>query len=81
MAHLAGMNWDQIEGNWKRYKVSAKQEWGKLSEGQIDGIAGKREALAGRIQEAYGLTTEQTEEQLAAWQDKQRNRNPGAPQL
>ena len=75
------MNWDHIEGNWKRFKVAAKQEWGKLSEDQINGIAGKREALAGRIQEAYGLTKEETEEQLAAWQDKQRDRNPGAPQL
>jgi uncharacterized protein YjbJ (UPF0337 family) len=64
------MNWDRIEGNWKQFRASAKQQWGKLTDSQLDVIAGKREQLAGKIQEAYGTTKEQVEKQLTAWQQR-----------
>ena len=62
------MNWDRIEGNWKQFKGNAKQQWGKLSDDQLDVIAGKRDNLSGKIQEAYGISKDETEEQLTAWQ-------------
>jgi len=64
------MNWDRIEGNWKQFKGSALQQWGKLTEDQLDVIAGKREVLLGRIQEAYGMTKDETEKQLTEWQQR-----------
>ena len=33
-------------------------------------IAGKRENLAGKIQEAYGISKEVAEKQLTDWQDR-----------
>jgi uncharacterized protein YjbJ (UPF0337 family) len=66
------MNWERIQVNWRQYKGSAKQQWGKLSEEQLNGIAGKREYLARRIQEAYGITKEETEKQLFDWQGRQK---------
>ena len=65
------LNWDRIEKNWRRFKVAAKQRWDKLSEQQLDAIAGRRGVLAGRIQETYGMTREDTERQLADWQARQ----------
>jgi uncharacterized protein YjbJ (UPF0337 family) len=62
------MNWDRIEGNWEQFKGSVRTKWGKLTDDQIDVIAGKRETLAGKIQESYGITKEETEKQVAAWQ-------------
>src|SRR6185369_7223093 len=62
------MNWDRIEGNWKQFKGSAKEKWGKLTDDQLDVIAGKRDSLLGRIQETYGITKEETEKQLSEWQ-------------
>jgi uncharacterized protein YjbJ (UPF0337 family) len=62
------MNWDRIEGNWKQFKGNAKQQWGKLTDDQLDVIAGKREALAGQIQESYGVTKDAVETQIAEWQ-------------
>jgi uncharacterized protein YjbJ (UPF0337 family) len=62
------MNWDRIEGNWKQIKGEVKQQWGRITDDQLDVIAGKREHLAGRIQEAYGLTRDEAEQQLADWQ-------------
>src|SRR3972149_1232210 len=62
------MNWDRIEGNWKQFKGNVKEKWGKLTDDQLDVIAGKRDHLAGRIQESYGITKDETEKQLADWQ-------------
>ena len=50
------MNWDRIEGNWKQFKGKVKEQWGKLTDDDIDVIAGKRDQLVGKIQEQYGIT-------------------------
>jgi uncharacterized protein YjbJ (UPF0337 family) len=62
------MNWDRIEGNWKQFKGNVKEQWGKLTDDQLDVIAGKRDHLAGKIQETYGLSKDETEKQLSKWQ-------------
>ena len=49
------MNWDVIEGNWKQFKGHVKEQWGKLTDDNLDTIAGKRDQLTGRIQESYGI--------------------------
>jgi uncharacterized protein YjbJ (UPF0337 family) len=59
------MNWDRIEGNWKQLKGNAKEQWGKLTDDELDAIAGRREALSGKIQEQYGISKEQAEQELA----------------
>jgi uncharacterized protein YjbJ (UPF0337 family) len=64
----AAMNWDRIEGNWKQFKGNIKEQWGKLTDDQLDVIAGKRDRLAGRIQESYGISVDETEKQIALWQ-------------
>src|SRR5258706_6989122 len=69
------MNWERIEGNWKQFKGNVKEQWAKLTEDQLDVIAGKRDQLAGKIQETYGITKEQTEKQLAEWQNRQTDKN------
>ena len=61
------MNWDRIEGNWKQFKGSAKEQWGKLTDDQLEMAAGNRDKLVGRIQEAYGITKEESEEQVSIW--------------
>jgi len=64
------MNWDRIEGNWKQYKGNVKEHWGYLTNDPFDIIAGKRETLAGKVQESYGITRDETEKQLADWQKR-----------
>ena len=39
------MNWDQIQGQWKQYKGSAKQQWGKLTDDDMDRIDGNKDIL------------------------------------
>jgi uncharacterized protein YjbJ (UPF0337 family) len=58
------MNWDRIEGNWKQIRGKVKEHWGKLTDDDLDVIAGKRDQLVGRIQEQYGITREEAEKQV-----------------
>ncbi len=64
------MNWDRIEGNWKQLTGQAKEQWGKLTNDDIDVVAGRRDQLAGKIQERYGVAKDEAEKQIAAWQAK-----------
>ena len=63
------MNWDRIEGNWKQLTGKVKEQWGKLTDDQIDMIAGKRDQLAGKIQESYGITKDEAEKQIDTFAD------------
>jgi uncharacterized protein YjbJ (UPF0337 family) len=65
------MNWSSIEISWKDFKGSAQRQWGRLSEQQISDTHGKRDSLSRRLQEAYSLSKEETEQQISAWQSKQ----------
>ena len=67
------MNRGRIEGNWKQFKGNIKQQWGKLTDDQLDVISGKRDLLAGEIQEIYGITKNQAESQLNHWQKIQKD--------
>lgn len=49
------MDWNRIEGNWKQFKGKIKEQWGRLTDDDLDRIAGNREQLEGRIQELYGI--------------------------
>ena len=64
------MNWDRIEGSWKQVAGQAKEQWGKLTDDDLDVVAGRRDQLAGRIQERYGVAKEDAEKQIAEWQRK-----------
>jgi uncharacterized protein YjbJ (UPF0337 family) len=58
------MNWDRIEGSWKQLHGKVRQQWGKLTDDELDAIMGKREVLAGHIQKAYGIAKDEAERQI-----------------
>ena len=62
------MNWDHIAGNWKEFNGHIKQQWGKLTDDDLDEIAGKRDVLAGKLQASYGVTKEEAHQQLSDWE-------------
>lgn len=66
------MNWDRIEGNWKQFRGTVKQQWGKLTDDQLEVIGGKRDQLAGKIQETYGIGKDEADRQLAEWLSRQK---------
>ena len=61
------MTWDRIEGNLKQFKGQVKEQWGNLTDDDFDKAAGRRDQLAGRIQERYGIARDEAEQQSDAW--------------
>jgi uncharacterized protein YjbJ (UPF0337 family) len=61
------MNTDQMSGKWKQMKGAAKQHWGKLTDDDLEVIAGKREALIGKLQERYGMAKEEAQRKADEW--------------
>jgi uncharacterized protein YjbJ (UPF0337 family) len=61
------MNWEQVESSWKQLMGSAKENWGKLTDDDLNQISGKREQLAVKIQETYGITRREAEKQVWDW--------------
>lgn len=70
------MNWDVIEGNWAQYKIQVKAQWGRLTNDHLDAIAGKRDQLAGQIQESYGVVQDEADKQIKAFQKYLRDSRP-----
>ena len=64
------MNWDQIQGNWKQVTGKVQAQWGKLTDDDLNVVAGRREQLAGVIQERYGVAKDEAEKQLTEWERK-----------
>lgn len=58
------MNWDQVEGQWKNLKGGIREKWGKLTDDDLETIAGKKDKLVGKVQERYGLTKDKAEAEL-----------------
>ncbi|WP_439923005.1 CsbD family protein [Nitrobacter sp. JJSN] len=65
------MDWNRVEGSWKQLKGKVKEQWGKLTDDDLDVIAGKRDQLEGKIQERYGYQKEQTKKEVENWYDRQ----------
>ena len=66
------MNQDRIRGRWKQIKGKVKEQWGKLTDDDIDAIAGKRDQLEGKIQERYGFEKDRARRDVEEWYQRQK---------
>lgn len=67
------MNRNIVEGTWKQFKGEVKAQWGKLTDDHLDVIAGRRDVLAGKIQEVYGVTQDEAELQILRFEKNAEN--------
>jgi uncharacterized protein YjbJ (UPF0337 family) len=58
------MNKDVFEGKWKQMRGQVREWWGKLSDDDLDQVAGKYDKFIGLLQEKYGYTREHAEEEF-----------------
>jgi uncharacterized protein YjbJ (UPF0337 family) len=58
------MNHDILAGKWKQMRGELKTWWGKLTDDDVDRIGGQKDKLIGLIQERYGYTHEQAEQEI-----------------
>jgi len=61
------MNWDRVEGAWKEFRGKIKQQWGDLTDDELDKINGKREELEGQIQRRYGYAKDRARSEVDDW--------------
>jgi uncharacterized protein YjbJ (UPF0337 family) len=64
MSNSSIPNLDEIKGKWKQQLGAAKIAWGKLTEDELLQVQGRQERLAGLVQERYGITRNDAEQQV-----------------
>jgi uncharacterized protein YjbJ (UPF0337 family) len=58
------MNEDIVKGQWMQLKGQVRQWWGKITDDDLEEIAGRKDKLLGMLQERYGYTRERAEEEV-----------------
>jgi uncharacterized protein YjbJ (UPF0337 family) len=58
------MNQDVFAGQWKQMRGELKSWWGKLADDDFDRIEGQKDRLIGLVQEKYGYTRDQAQQEV-----------------
>jgi uncharacterized protein YjbJ (UPF0337 family) len=61
------MNEDTLKGQWTQLKGRVREQWGKLTDDDLDQIQGRSEQLIGRLQERYGWARDQASREVDTW--------------
>jgi uncharacterized protein YjbJ (UPF0337 family) len=64
------MNQDIFAGQWKQMRGTLKSWWGKLADDDFERIGGQKDKLIGLVQEKYGQTREQAQQEVE-WRMKE----------
>jgi uncharacterized protein YjbJ (UPF0337 family) len=67
------MNRAIFESNWNQFKGKVRARWGDLTDDHLEGIAGKRVELSGKIQDVYGITKSEAEDQIRRFEGRHKN--------
>jgi len=62
----AGMNSDVLQGRWKQLRGDIKTWWGRLTDDDLERVAGQKDRLVGLVQEKYGYTREKALQEVDA---------------
>ena len=58
------MNKDVFEGKWEQMRGEAKIWWGKLTDADLDKVAGQFEVFISLLQEKYGYSRERAVKEI-----------------
>ncbi len=70
------MDWNSAEANWQQLRSEVRANWGRLTSGHLDEIAGMRARLASTIREAYSLTADEAERQIRSFEARNQHPRP-----
>jgi len=65
-----GTDWEdrlQDEGTWQRVKGKMREEWGHLTDDEMEQLRGNFEQFSGRVKEVTGETAEEIQRKLKEW--------------
>ena len=61
------MNWNQLLADWTHMRGSLRHRWGRLTEDDMDVIAGHRDVFVGRVQERYSIDRAEAQARIEEW--------------
>jgi uncharacterized protein YjbJ (UPF0337 family) len=61
------MNTDILNGKWLQLKGRVREQWGKLTDDDVDRISGNTEQLVGKVQERYGYAKDRARAEVDAF--------------
>jgi uncharacterized protein YjbJ (UPF0337 family) len=64
------MNTDILQGKWRELKGRVKEQWGKLTDDDLDEIEGQAERLVGLLQQHYGYAKDKAEQEYKRFMDQ-----------
>ena len=68
----ASVAWAKIQGAWTQSKGAVKEQWGKLTDNDVQEIDGRRDVLVGKLQTRYGISHAEAERQVGGFEGKYR---------
>jgi uncharacterized protein YjbJ (UPF0337 family) len=68
-------DWNRVEGNWKQVKGKVKEQWGKLTDDDLDVINGKQDQLRVGCNSVYGYAKDEAKKEVNDWYGRQKWRD------
>jgi len=65
------MNKDELQGKWLQIRGAVKNQWGKLTNDDLDQVNGNLERLVGLVQERYGYARERAAKEVEEFRRQQ----------
>jgi uncharacterized protein YjbJ (UPF0337 family) len=70
------VDWNLMDARWQRFRDEVRANWGRLTSAHLDLIAGSRARLASKIEEAYGVTSNEAERQIKSFEARNQHPRP-----
>lgn len=64
------MAFEVLKGKWNELEGSARQEWAKLTDDDLQEVQGDGQKLMGKLQQAYGYSKAEAEQKVNDWLSK-----------
>jgi len=61
------MNWDQLQAKWMQMRGALRSRWGRLTENDLDVIAGHRDIFISRVEERYSIDRAEARQRIEEW--------------
>jgi uncharacterized protein YjbJ (UPF0337 family) len=61
---VAYMNSSELESKWQKLKGEIRSQWGKLTDDDLERIAGSKDRLIGLVQERYGYVWDEAQQMV-----------------
>jgi len=72
------MEWHELKADWQVHRAEVARRWQCLSERELDEIAGDRQRLGRCIQEVYGISADEADRQICAWEAAPQSWDPSS---